>query len=186
MSRNWIQVGESRGVAQKFDPFTATPEDIHIEDIALALSHVNRYGGHTVRAYSVAEHAVRVRLRVAELGGDFRQQRWALLHDATEAYLGDVCRPLKHRPEWQFYRDLEARLGRVIAERFGLVGEEPDIVKAVDSAILSVEARDLKQPLPLHPEWELREGWSAVGLGWTPERARHVFLAAYADLFATS
>lgn len=179
----WIQVGESRGVAQKFDPFTATSEDIHIEDIALALCHVNRYGGHTCRAYSVAEHSFRVAWRVQDLGGSLDEQRWALLHDATEAYLGDVCRPLKHRPEWAFYREVEAKLMRVIADRFGLSPNEPDIVKRVDNEILGMEAHQLKQPN--HTEWYMPPGWADDGqiFGLDPRTARRIFLTTYHKLF---
>jgi hypothetical protein len=71
------------------------PEQVDINDIAHALSLVNRWGGHTRMPYSVAAHSVMVADLVAKIAPDLALA--ALLHDAPEAYLGDVCRPLKRR-----------------------------------------------------------------------------------------
>ncbi|RYF85792.1 MAG: hypothetical protein EOO03_12755, partial [Chitinophagaceae bacterium] len=65
--------------------------DININDIATALSRIPRFGGHTCAFYSVAQHSV----LVAALAPDYLKKE-ALLHDAAEAYLGDVIKPLKH------------------------------------------------------------------------------------------
>lgn len=90
-------------------------EDITIEDIACGLSRICRFNGQLPEFYSVAEHSI----FVAELV-DPQLRLAALLHDASEAYLGDVSRNLKHSPALAGYRALESLLQGVIEDRFGL------------------------------------------------------------------
>jgi uncharacterized protein len=91
------------------------PNDISIEDIADALSKICRFGGHCDPFYSVAQHSVLVAANMPRAGA-----LEGLLHDASEAYLGDVVAPLKHQPELAGYRKLEARMMEAISVRFGL------------------------------------------------------------------
>lgn len=106
-------------------------EDICIKDIAHALARINRFTGHTSRGYTVAEHSLLVsRFVPVEFALD------GLLHDASEAYLGDVASPLKSLlPE---YKVLEARWTRVIEAKFGL-REMPAPVKRADALALEAE-----------------------------------------------
>jgi hypothetical protein len=135
---SWMQTYTGR----QFFPLDPRPEDIDPLDIAHALSLICRYGGHTKRFYSVAEHCV---LMADAVEPEFAL--WALLHDATEAYVGDMVRPLKHHmPE---YRAVEDRLMAVIAERFGLSGSMPDAVKDADNRILLTERAALLSPPPI-------------------------------------
>jgi hypothetical protein len=121
-----------------FWPFEPRLEDIYIEDIAHALSQVCRFTGHTKQFYSVAQHSVLVS-RLCEPEDALH----GLLHDASEAYLGDVSRPIKHRPEFAAYRASEAQLQALIYQRFGLEVVEPASVKVADTKALHVELRDL-------------------------------------------
>lgn len=112
-----------------------TPSVVNIHDIAFALSNVCRFGGHCNQFYSVAQHSVHVAETVSDRTQDNELAFAALLHDATEAYLGDMVRPLKqHMPQ---YRDLEARWAVAIGERFGVCLEplHPEIKRADIDAV---------------------------------------------------
>src|SRR5690348_18006267 len=97
-----------------FCPLDPKPEDIDIQDIAHALSCQCRFTGHSRKFYSVAEHCVRVSLLVSP-----DLQLAALLHDASEAYLSDVARPIKRLPAMAEYRRTEEALQRQIYLCFG-------------------------------------------------------------------
>lgn len=119
----------------KFWPLDPQPEDVNIEDIAHALSLLCRFGGHCKEFYSVAEHSVRCWRVLPALG--------CLLHDATEAYIGDLIRPIK--PFVSQYKQIEQELATAIEAKFGIPAgyTSGDEVKHVDSLLLSTEHRDL-------------------------------------------
>jgi hypothetical protein len=145
-----------------FDPFEVTLGDIDIRDIAHALSMLCRYCGHTRSFYSVAEHSLLVS-RLAEHAATVDEQhdprsdsvriaaKWGLLHDASEAYLGEVCRGLKHRPgTMEVYREAEESLSWKIWQRFMAPRDaveqhflEKRIVKPIDRAVCGTEMRQL-------------------------------------------
>jgi len=147
---DWIQTYTGK----RFWPFDPRPEEIDILDIAYALSNLCRFGGHCEPFYSVAEHCDRASYLVPpELA------LWALLHDAPEAYLGDVVRPIKHRPSLlRIYGPMERALMFQVAQRFGLVplAPEPRWVKWADEVMLRTEQRDLMKRQPC--DWESAKG----------------------------
>lgn len=113
-----------------------TEDDVRLPDIAHALSMINRFTGHTRFPYSVAQHSVMVSRIVEE-----RHALWGLLHDASEAYLGDVSTPLKMM--LPSYRELEDHVQRTIATKFGLRWPMPHEIKEADLRALMSEKRDL-------------------------------------------
>jgi hypothetical protein len=122
----------------RFWPLDPDPVKILIADIAHALAHQCRFGGHASKFYSVAEHSVHVsQLCLPE------HALWGLLHDASEAYLVDLPRPLKQLPEFAPYREAERRLQRAVAVRFGLQEEQPASVTEADDTMLWIEAHSL-------------------------------------------
>jgi len=131
----------------RFYPLDPRPEDIRIEDIAHALSHICRFNGHCARFYSVAEHSIMVAREVYRaLACHPRRDLLALtalLHDASEAYLCDVPRPLKRLNEMTAYRDAERQTEIVLAEKFGLIFPLPALIKHADERALMTERRDL-------------------------------------------
>jgi hypothetical protein len=137
---DWIQTRTGK----KFYPFAPRPEDIDIEDIAHALSMLCRYAGHTSQFYSVAEHSVHVAEALVLAGQPKHVVAAGLMHDATEAYLVDLPRPVKNGLPG--YKDAEVRLAAVIAEKFGLPPVAPPIVKEFDTRILRNEAEALLGP----------------------------------------
>lgn len=159
-----------------FNLLNPEPDSIRINDIAWALSHLCRFTGHTKAFYSVAEHSVRTMWHV---GPGFELE--ALLHDATEAYLGDVSSPLKHM--LPTYKAIETTLAHHIRVRFGLPLEESPQVKAADLAMLAMERTAL---MPHHhEEWDLIKGVQpapAVLVPMAPHVAYSVFLEAFVRL----
>ena len=138
------------------DVFNPDPALIKIEDIAHGLSHLCRFGGHTVRHYSVAEHSWWVSQQVPE---EFALQ--GLMHDATEAYLVDIPTPIKkHFP---MYYEVEKRLHAAICERFGVDPAMPGPVKEADARMCITEKICLISEENLdHPEWRgLTDHYSA-------------------------
>jgi hypothetical protein len=120
----------------RFDPISPDRDLIDIRDIAHALSMTARFGGHTREFYSVAEHSVRVSLACAN-----RDALAGLLHDAAEAYLTDMPKPVKDQlPE---YEAAELKLLAVILPKFGLSTSLPASVHRADRLLLNTEARDL-------------------------------------------
>lgn len=112
------------------------PEQIEIEDIAHALAHICRFGGHVNSFYSVAQHSLMCALHAPR-----RLQLHALLHDASEAYLGDIPTPLK-RILGAAYTDLEQRFMDVIHEKFNvpkLSDQDQLLLKQIDKNRLEEE-----------------------------------------------
>ena len=127
---------------KQFYPLDPRPEDVTIEDIAHSLSQVCRYGGHTRYHYFVAQHSVYVAQAVKSWGGSILDQFLALVHDASEAYLVDVPRPIKN--DLKGYKEMEKKVQDIILERFGLGGTvEPQMVKDADMSVFAVEAKSL-------------------------------------------
>lgn len=113
-----------------------TVEDVRLPDISHSLSCLNRYTGHIVAPYSVAQHSVMVSLLC-----DPADALWGLLHDASEAYLGDVARPLKMMlPQ---YVELEHHVQQTIGKAFGLSWPIPKSVKVADNRALLAEKKSL-------------------------------------------
>lgn len=157
-----------------FYPLDPRPSEIRIEDIAGALAKLCRYGGHCQRFYSVAEHCWHI-ARHPDLPRGLRLT--ALMHDAAEAYVGDVIRPIK--PFLADYGEIESGVERAIAERFGLAWPRPPLIKELDVRILRDE---LEQVMARPPQpWFATPG---TGLGvkihcFGPRAAERMFLAAF-------
>lgn len=155
------------------------PGTIDIRDIAHALAHLCRFNGHTRRFYSVAEHSVLVAREAMVRGASAETQMLALLHDAAEAYLGDVVRPLKALLG-DAYDAPEGAVMLAVARRFGLARSLPDcaLVDELDRRILEDER------LALMPA--STDCWDGCGpkLGveircLLPEKAKRAFLDQY-------
>jgi uncharacterized protein len=122
----------------KIYPLDPSPEEICFEDIAHALSNICRYTGHCSNFYSVAQHSVYV-----SVYSSHENALWGLLHDASEAYLCDIARPVKRSDYLKGYREVEERMMKVIAQKFCLSWPIPDEIKNLDNAFIMTEARDL-------------------------------------------
>lgn len=115
------------------------PENILLEDIAHALAMQCRFAGHVREFISIAQHSVNVSKHVPE-----EHALWGLLHDASEAYVTDLPRPLKYSSALVGFTELEERVQRVIAERFHLPWPIPEEVKIQDGVELLTEWESFK------------------------------------------
>ncbi len=122
---------------KRFNPIDPNIDDISIMDIAQGLSNVCRYGGQCKKFYSVAQHSVIVSWNVS-----YKNAKWGLLHDASEAYIGDIISPLKVTEQYQTYREIEQNLMDAICTKFGLKCEIPEEVKEYDLIVRATEMRD--------------------------------------------
>lgn len=169
---SWIQTYGGK----QFFPLAPKPDDVDIVDIARSLSFLCRFNGHCRAFYSVADHSIRVSNIVSD-----EYALWGLLHDAAEAYVSDLPRPVKQAiPEFSVHED---KVLDVIMKRHGLQMPMPGPVREADDILLVTEARDLMAPPPA--DW----GLAAKPLDerirpLSPEQAFETFLARYEQLRA--
>lgn len=155
---------------RKFYFLHIRPEDICIEDIAHALSNICRYSGQCKVFYSVAEHSI----KCCEKGSDWLCQMWGLLHDASEAYIGDIPGPFKTRllmstqlthEKIDTYEEL---IAKAVAEKFNLPWPIPKEVHRTDKELLDEEMEILWGNKPITT--------------MTPEYAERAFLSYFKSL----
>lgn len=169
---SWIQTYTRR----RFELFDPRADQVDIDDIAQALSQLCRFGGHTRRFYSVAEHSVHVSHLVAP-----EHQLEGLMHDAAEAYVQDLVRPLKLNLEP--YRQVEHVIMCAIANRFSFIFGSA-AVHVADNAMLALE-RD--HPLVMNGATEPWDGLpdppTTIYIeNWPPAEAKRRFLMRFAEL----
>ena len=152
-------------MGKHFTPTTPDEAQIHINDISHALSLICRGNGHVVHFYSVAQHSVNCANEAKARGLSARVQLACLLHDASEAYLGDITRPVKpHLPK---YMEIEARLQEIIYCKYlgsPLSEEEIAYVQLLDNEMLLCEFTAIMKRVPVDtcpvmsskPRFELR------------------------------
>jgi hypothetical protein len=164
---DWMQTFTGK----RFYLLDPQPEDIDIIDIAHALSMTCRYGGHTEKFYSVAEHSFLISRALPQplkLAG--------LLHDSAEAYVGDVISPVK--PKLNGFKDLENKILSVICEKYGclnFIGNH--LIKKADFDILKNEHEQAMKP---GVEWSYQgDGMDVMIEFWNPEEAKRRFLAEF-------
>jgi hypothetical protein len=162
---------------QMVDIYNPDPSQFSILDIAHSLSMQCRFNGHITRFYSVAEHSV----RAAKLVGDWGRPELvlgALMHDASEAYLSDIPRPIKRK--FDAYIPLEDELMMAISKKFGFDWPMPDIIKKVDDILLITERRDLMLASEAWREWGVNETpMEEIIEPWDSAYAEHQFLKLY-------
>jgi hypothetical protein len=168
---DWIQTYTGK----KFWPLDPIREDIDIADIAHALSNQCRFAGHCMHFYSVAEHCVHVS---KVLPHEFALA--GLLHDAAEAYLVDVPRPIK--PFLKEYAGFEEVLITHIFARFNVSKSfnSKEIINA-DEAVLSAESYQVMSCPPV--DWGISVPPADIKVQfWTPKKAEQNFLKRFYTL----
>lgn len=176
----WMQVHSGK----PFHFLSPGIADIDIHDIAHALSMQCRFGGHVRWFYSVAEHSINVSHEVPE-----EYALAALLHDAAEAYIGDMVSPLKNI--MSDFQVVEDRIDAAIKRRFNIPlydHDQEQAVKRADLALCIHEGRTLLTnqslvdlwPFTHMPNYALNKEHTLRGL--TPEKAKSDFLRRFDQL----
>ena len=171
---------------KKFFPLDVRSSDICIEDIAHALSLQCRFGGHVKRHYSVGQHSIHVadEMRKVIPGCMKSVQLRGLLHDASEAFLIDLPRPLKQIQDFSVYRNIEAATQGVIYHKYGLPANlklmVDEGIKVADNLLLAKEAKDLLD----NPYWchAMPKSKQRIPI-MTPKEVEKKFLKKFEELY---
>jgi len=155
------------------NPFYPKPDQIDICDIAHALATTNRYGGHSPEPYNVAEHSVRVSERMATRPyyNEPTLLLAALLHDAEEAYFGDMPSPIKHNPEMASFRIAAKNMSVCIFRKYGL---EPSLIEHTKWADNEEYFRERRTMWPAEPKDYVHP--------WSWQEAERAFLNRFDEL----
>jgi len=177
---DYIQVNSGR----RFYVLNPRKEDIIIEDIAHALSNLCRFTGHGDRFYCVGEHSILCYLVAKELNLSPKLQMYALCHDASEAVMNDLARPVKQQvPQ---YKEVEDNVMKVMWEVVGVpcpTQEEYEIVKKIDNTVLLLELTQLmKRDLKDYPKLDVFDVYIRIGDGYNALESKADFLNIYNDL----
>lgn len=156
-------------------------EDIDINDIAHSLSMQCRWTGHTKYHYSVAQHSY-----YCSLLGPANEAFDRLMHDASEAYISDLNRPLKHYTDAGIaYRKVEETIQHAIADRFTFSRIEPTSVKLADNSMLYAEKYQIVgYTFEEAEDWQRYDANNGITIEpWTPEFAKNKFLERFHELY---
>ncbi len=154
-------------------PFDMRASDVCVEDIAHSLSNLCRFNGHCKVFYSVAQHSV---LMASLVESDINRLP-ALMHDATEAYCGDMIRPIKL--SMRNFAEMEDRIWIAIADRFGLPYNLPPAIKEADRRMVVTEHRDILITSPVWPSHaNVAPYWMRIH-PWSNEIAERIFLETF-------
>lgn len=150
------------------------PDQMTFADIAGALSKICRFGGQCDRFYSVAEHCYHCAMQAKNDGRDLEDQKACLLHDAAEAFIGDVVKPLKIMlPD---YSEVEMLMEDCIANKFDI--QSPiHIVREIDHAMLIAERRRMFSRDEVI--WSGEETVRSLSIEfkcWSPSEAEQMFV----------
>jgi hypothetical protein len=176
VSKAWI----STFTGKKFYLLQPRLKDIDIRDIAHSLAYQCRWTGHTKYHYSIAQHSW-----YCSFIGPEDEAFDRLMHDGSEAYMGDMNRPLKHFTQaGPAYRAQETVVQNSIAVKYGLALVQPPSVHYADNLLLYAEKEQL---IAGNHRWKIKWGTGGVSARvkitrWTPEKAEKKFLERFKEL----
>ncbi len=176
-----------------FVPSQLVPADVCITDIAHALSLICRFGGHTVEHYSVAQHSLLVARILSAMDASPAVQLAGLMHDAHEAYIGDIPTPIKDTLGLCWH-ELEFQAADAVQAAFGLssvMQSNKAMIKHADLVALATERRDLTRfDTNRNLAWDILVGASpfqepATTGSWSPQWWAGLFLDKFTSLSDT-
>lgn len=158
-----------------FDLLHPENSEYTIDVIASALSNICRYTGHVTRFYSVAEHSVLVsKIVPAKLALE------GLLHDASEAFVGDVSSPLKKLIP--AYQEIENNIQADIARRFDLQYPFSEEIHKADKQLYWAERKMIAPAVDAFWHREFRASRKVEPQGWAPTKSKKEFLKRFNEL----
>lgn len=166
MVEKWEWVGKvDTFTGKEIELINFRSEDVDIRDIVQSLCNICRFNGHVPSFYSVAEHSVRAADFAIQEGMSTEMALTALLHDAAEAYVGDMVRPLKRHPEYgAAHQKLENKILEVIHWTLGGIYPHPPEIEKIDKQMYL---------------WECDHIRSGKILGWMPIHAKIRWIETY-------
>jgi hypothetical protein len=171
------------GDNESFDVFNPDMSVVTPERLARVLSHLCRFNGHTPFHYSVAQHSFYCAREIIRQTGDAQLALEALMHDAAEAFLADIPRPIKYSAGFDVYRSLDDDLTEQIFAHFGLRYPLHQDVKEADNRMLLTERRELQMTGGgLWPDGEPYEDMKIAR--WSPSEAAEEWLGMFTSLAA--
>lgn len=167
---------------RRVNPLDLKVDDVCLEDIAHALAFTCRYGGHTPFFYSVAHHSTYAAARASSAGYEWEVVLSVLMHDAAEAYLGDIPRPIKHTEAFREYRELEYVVQRTIHKALNLPPVNARInaiIHDIDHRMLSTEQLYVMQQVDSPPWFPDHKPFTPDITPRDPEAVRGAFKALF-------
>ncbi len=173
-----------------FMPMQIMPDEVRITDIAHALSLICRFGGHTLEHYSIAQHSLLVQRILKEMNASPEIQLAGLMHDAHEAYVGDIPTPIK-AAIGHCWQHLEEQASWAVLSACGLErisNECKNVIKTADLIALATERRDLiRFDANCNFAWDILDGVSpfhepATSGSWSPQWWENLFLDQFMEL----
>lgn len=154
---------------RRFYPFDARVEDVDLKDIAHSLALQTRWNGHCKTFYSIASHSLACAKVAEEYGASAADVMWCLMHDAAEAYIGDIISPIKRTLVVDFgdamtamtINEAEDHLLRIIARKFRIPEKMPPIAKEIDLRMLVTEALHLTN-YARDDHWVTEKPWAHI------------------------
>ncbi len=180
--------------SRDFVPTQLVPSDVCITDIAHALSLICRFGGHSVEHYSVAQHSLLVQRILDDMNASPAIQLVGLMHDAHEAYIGDIPTPIKFAIG-HCWHDIEQQASQAVQSAFGLTrisNEYKALIKTADLVALATERRDLMRfDANCNFAWDILDSVSpfhepATSGAWSPQWWADLFLDQFIKLRETA
>jgi|SRR5579859_2236637 len=179
----WMQTRDGHAIELLAPDLT----EVTIDEVAHSLSRINRFCGHTrtVSGYSVAVHSVAVSQHLPPA-----LALWGLMHDAHEAFLGDITSPVKAALRelggGEAFDRLESKLIVAVRSRWRLCGPMPREVKVADLEALATERRDLlgeeSKPWNLRVDGEPVRPWDETAMPMPTQEGKRLFLRRYEEL----
>jgi hypothetical protein len=179
---SWIETYDGGN----FDFDNPDNSTIRITDIAVALSRIPRFNGHSLFHYTVGQHCVLMEKALRKLypAASPIERLHVILHDAAEAYIGDMARPLKYLPDMIGFRRMETLVTAAIYKKLDVPQPTPEqaaLVKEYDDRMLRTEAEALMTRLKDWRSVILLDPLPVPVKPWTESRTKTAFLQSYND-----